>query len=147
MKLNKDGWGFGAFFAFLGVFIVCLLISMWGLQKLGLLDENYHFIDKTQEKKEEKKEVNYSSLREEMENASKKYIEKYYNNKLGIDTLYIRLSQLKSEGLIGDIKDSDDKNCSGYVAVFLDSENKIKYNGYLKCKNYETVGYEERKDY
>ena len=145
MKLNKNGWGFGAFFAFLGVFIICLLISMWGLQKFGLLDENYHFIDKKEEKV--KPQVNYSALREEMESASKKYIEKYYNNNLGIDTLYIRLSQLQSEDLIGELKDHNDKKCSGYVAVYLDNENKIQYNGYLKCKDYETTGYEERKDY
>ncbi len=152
MKLNKNGWGFGAFFAFLIVFILCLLISMWGLQKFGLLDDNFHFFDgnsNTNNKKEEEKKpiVSYPSLVEKMENATKKYIEKYYENKLGVDTLYIRVSQLKSEGLLDNLKDTDGNDCSGYVAVYLDSEEKIEYDGYLKCKKYKSTGYEERKDY
>lgn len=151
MKLNKKGWGFLEFFAFLAIFVICLLIAMYGLRKFGLLDEDYHFvkfenINKPKEEQEEKPKITYGSLRDDMVGATMKYIKKYYDNNLGLDTLNIRVSQLKKEGFIEKFVDADGNECSGYVSVYLDEQNKIQYDPYLKCKGYETTGYEARKD-
>lgn len=149
MKLNKNGWGYFEFFVFLIIFVICLIISFAGLRYVGLLDENWHFVDFEEigkEKEEEKKPFSYADLREDMVDATMKYISKYYNNELGLDTLNIRVSQLKKEGLITEFKDNKGKDCSGYTAVYKDDNGKIQYNPYLKCENFETDGYEERKD-
>lgn len=153
MKLNKNGWGFIEFFAFLIIFIVCLVISALGLKQFGLIDDDWHFIKLEDLNKPDNStynndntKVTYASLREDMVGATMKYIKKYYNDELGLDTLNIRVSQLKKEGFIEKFKDADGHECSGYVAVYLDNQNKIQYNPYLKCKKYETTGYEARKD-
>lgn len=151
MKLNKNGWGYFEFFAFLIIFIICLVITGFGLRKFGLLDENWHFVDLEELKKpnnsqNNNKPITYGDLREDMVEATIKYIEKYYNNELGLDTLNIRVSQLKREGLLDKFKDADGNDCSGYVSVYVDDTGKIRYDAYLKCKKYETTGYEERKD-
>jgi hypothetical protein len=148
MKLNKNGWGFVEFFAFLIIFVVCLFIASYGLRSFGLLDEDWHFIKNqdTNKVEDNKPKVTYGSLREDMVGATMKYIKKYYNDELGIDTLNIRVSQLKSEGLLDKFQDADGNSCSGYVSVYLDDLSRIQYDAYLKCKDYETTGYEERKD-
>jgi len=150
MKLNKQGWGFLEFFAFLIIFVICLFIAMYGLRKFGLLDDNWHFvkfenINKPKEE-EEKPKITYGSLREDMVGATIKYIKKYYDNNLGLDTLNIRVSQLQKEEFLGKFEDANGDKCSGYVSVYLDEQNKIQYDPYLKCKGYETTGYEARKD-
>lgn len=153
MKLNKNGWGYFEFFAFLIIFIVCLIIAGLGLRQFGLLDEDWHFVDLETLKKpsnnnggSSSRPVTYGDLREDMVEATMKYIEKYYNNQLGLDTLNIRVSQLKNEGFLEKFKDADGNDCSGYVSVYLDDQSRIQYDAYLKCKKYETTGYEERKD-
>lgn len=152
MKLNKSGKGFVELFAFLLIFIICLVIAGLGLRQFGLLDEDWHFVKLEDLKKDNSKyegdttKVTYASLREDMVGATIKYIKKYYNDELGLDTLNIRVSQLKKEGFIEKFQDADGKECSGYVSVYLDNNNKIHYDPYLKCKKYETTGYEARKD-
>ena len=153
-KLNKNGWGFLEFFCFLVVFVVCLVGAFKGLQKLGLLDENNQFINNknnsssTNNKKdeEEKPKVSYKELQENMVEAAKKYISDNYNNQLGLDTLNIRVSQLKNTGLLKKLEDNEGRDCSGYVSVSVDASGENLYMPYLKCKDYVTEGYEERKD-
>jgi len=152
MKLNKNGWGFLEFFLFLIVFIVCLIVAFEGLKKLGLMDENNQFItngNKTNEsnnKKEEKPLVSYPSLEEKMVKSAKEYINDYYNNSLGLDTLNIRVSQLKSNGYLDKLEDNKGRTCTGYVSVYLDETGTIIYKPYLNCIEHKTEGYEERKD-
>ena len=151
MKLNKNGWGYFEFFAFLIIFAICLIIAAVGLKKVGLIDENWQFVkfeDIGKNEKEEKLKKSYSNLRNSMVDGTMKYISKYYNNELGLDTLNIRVNQLVKEGYIkaNDFKDSNGGVCSGYTAVYKDDNGKIQYNPYLKCKEFETGGYEERKD-
>jgi len=78
--------------------------------------------------------------------AVKEYIKKFYDNKLGLDTLNIKVSQLIDNGQLTKLEDANGKACSGYVSVYLSDTNEIIYKPYLKCKKYETEGYEERKD-
>ncbi len=156
---NKKGWGFIEFIIFLLIFAICLLIAATGLKKLGLLDENFHIYNpnesssnssNTNKGKDNEttkpKETDYKSLEESAVNATKKYIEDFYNNELGLDTLNIRVSQLVDNKYMNELEDVKKRKCSGYVSVYLDSEDVIKYDPYIKCKEYTTKGYEERKD-
>lgn len=156
--LNKNGWGIVEAILFLLVFIVCLLFSFWGLRRLGLVDENWQFYssnlfnpnpdkngDKQEEPKEPEKVFSYEDLENDMVGATKLYINDFYNNELGLDTLNIRVSQLIDNGYIAELVDKNKKNCSGYTAVYVEN-GEIIYKPYLKCPKYETKGYEERKD-
>ncbi len=150
---NKNGWGIVEAIIFIIIFIICLLFSFWGLRRLGLVDENLQFypLDKKNEAKEEKKEekeekkFSYQDLETKMTQATKKYISDFYDNELGLDTLNIRVSQLIDNGYLKELKDDKKKNCSGYVSVYVLNDETI-YEPYLKCKKYETKGYQERKD-
>jgi len=146
MKLNKNGWGLVEFFMFLVIFIICLVISAVGFRKLGLVDENWRFVDDFSFTRKPKPQTNYLTLEEDTVNATKKYINDFYNNQLGLDTLNIKVSQLIDNKYMKEFKDADGKDCSGYVSVYLDDDNNIIYKPYIKCKKYETKGYEERKD-
>lgn len=42
---KENGWGFLEFFFFLGLFIVCLLVTAYALRKVGLLNEDWKFVD------------------------------------------------------------------------------------------------------
>lgn len=145
MKLNKNGWGFLEFFVFLAIFICCLIVTAVGLKSVGLINEDWQFV-KFNSIKPTKVTTNYMSLEEDMVNGAKKYIEKFYNNQLGLDTLNIKVSQLIDNDCLDKLEDANGKACSGYVAVYLNEENAIVYKPYMKCKKYETKGYEERKD-
>lgn len=145
MKLNKNGWGFLEFFIFLVIFAFCLIITAVGLKSVGLINEDWQFV-KFSDKKPTKVTTNYMALEEDMINGTKKYIEKFYNNQLGLDTLNIKVSQLIDNDCLEKLEDANGKSCSGYVSVYLNEENTIVYKPYMKCKKYETKGYEERKD-
>jgi len=145
MKLNKNGWGFLEFFIFLAIFAICLIITFVGLRQFGLVDDNFQFV-KFSDRKPTKVTTNYMSLEDDMTVACKEYIKKFYDNKLGLDTLNIKVSQLIDNGQLTKLEDANGKACSGYVSVYLSDTNEIIYKPYLKCKKYETEGYEERKD-
>lgn len=139
MKLNKKGWGYAVFFSFILLFIICLLVVAIALRAHGLLDEEWKFKGFTTKEK-----TDYTSLENNVVDASKKYIEEYYNNELGLDTLHIKVKQLVNNDFLEEVKDNDG-TCSGYVSVYLDND-KIVYNPYIKCKKYTTKGYNERYD-
>ena len=163
MKMNNNGWGIASFLIFIAVFVICLIVSAIGFRKAGLLDENYHFVELSQikenreEMKKEKEEreaeekrtlkETYSSLEDKMVEAAKGYVAKYYDNKLtGDASLFLKVSVLKNYKYLDSLKDSNDKDCSGYVAVSKNEDESLSYTPYLKCKKYTTEGYEERKD-
>ncbi len=132
--VKKNGWGLVAFIVFLLIFIVCLIITYLGLRKVGLINGE----TSTQT------ETNYAEMENKVREASKRYVSDFYNNELGIDTLYIKISGLHRSGYIGKLKDNNGDSCSGYVAVYKSDD--IHYDVYLKCNNYVTEGYNERKD-
>ncbi len=152
MKLNKHGWGFLEFFFFLIIFVICLYVAFEGLKKLGLMDENNQFINNgntnntTNKNDKEEHIISYPSLEEKLVEGAKKYIAEYYGNNLGLDTLNIRASQLKSSDYLDKLEDTKGRSCSGYVSIYVDVEGNTIYKPFLKCKDYTTSGYEERKD-
>lgn len=144
---NKNGWGFIEFIAFLIIFIICLIIAGMGLRRLGLLDDNFQMSNPNTETQEKEKVTNYVKLEKEAMNKTKEYIKDFYDNKLGLDTLNIKISQLVDNGYLeDDLRDANNKKCSGYVSVYVNDSGKIEYIPYIKCPEYQTAGYEERKD-
>lgn len=147
--MNKNGWGLTNELIFILIFIICLVIVVIGLKKLSLLENfnpNYHSNTDTNNGAVEK-EYDYNSLEEKLRNSTIKYIEKEYNNQLGIDTLIIQSDTLREKGYLTDYSDENGKYCSGYCEVYINENDVIEYKPYVKCDDlYETEGYVERKD-
>ena len=127
---KKNGWGFLEFFFFLGLFIVCLLVTAYALRKVGLLNEDWKFVDF------------YDKGKDSNESDIYKYSD--IETKL-IDSTNIKISSLISNNYISEVRDKDG-NCTGYVSVYKDDNNVVIYTPYLKCKNYVSNGYVERHD-
>ena len=144
---KKNGWGFLEFFFFLGLFIVCLLVTAYALRKVGLLNEDWKFVDFYDKGKDSNESdiYKYSDIETKLIDSTKKYIKDFYNNNLGVDTLNIKISSLISNNYISEVRDKDG-NCTGYVSVYKDDNNVVIYTTYLKCKNYVSNGYVERHD-
>ena len=142
IMLNKKGWGLGVFFLFLGIFILCLLFSAWGFKKIGLLDEDWKFVNLGDFFSGNVTTFDYSALEKKMIDAAEDYMKKEYNNELPVATLNVTAKTLVEKGYLEELKDGKDRACSGYVSVNQDNG----YSSYLKCKRYTTSGYEKRKD-
>lgn len=138
IKLNKNGWGLQTELLLILMFLVCFAIALIGLSRLGLYNgfkNNYS------------KETNYTLLESELEDAAKSYIHEIYSNVLGEESIILRSSHLVKNKYLETIKDKSGNNCSGYVEVIKTESNNIIYYPYLKCKNYTTFEYDERKDW
>ena len=133
---NKNGWGLPSAIFFIVLFFIALIIAIIGIKKFGLLDGN-----------NSKLKNNYSQIENKLVEASKKYISEKYNNVLNEDILIIRISNLKENNYINNIKDEEGNSCSGYVEVYKNSSSKILYKSYIKCINYKTEGYDSSKDW
>lgn len=118
---KKNGWGFLEFFFFLGLFIVCLLVTAYALRKVGLLNEDWKFVDFYDKGKDSNENdiYKYSDIETKLIDSTKKYIKDFYNNNLGVDTLNIKISSLISNNYISEVRDKDG-NCTGYVSVYKD---------------------------
>ncbi len=147
--MNKNGWGLSSELLFILIFVVCLVIAILGLRQLSLTEEfnpNYHSNTDTNNGATEK-EFNYQELEVRLKNSTIDYIRDVYNNELGLDTLIIQADLLRENGYLKNYSDEDDKYCTGYSEVYLNENNEIIYEPYVKCGDfYESQGYVERKD-
>jgi len=137
--MNKQGWGLRVELVIIILFLICLLISTIGLNKIGLLGENDNSLL-------EKEPYNYNKLEQELENAAKRYVKEFYNNNLEENKVIIKYTTLYNNGYVKKLKDKNYKECSGYVEAVKNS-SLILYFPYIKCKEYTTNGYERRNDW
>ena len=102
---KKNGWGFLEFFFFLGLFIVCLLVTAYALRKVGLLNEDWKFVDFYDKGKDSNESdiYKYSDIETKLIDSTKKYIKDFYNNNLGVDTLNIKISSLINNNYISEM--------------------------------------------
>ena len=72
---KKNGWGFLEFFFFLGLFIVCLLVTAYALRKVGLLNEDWKFVDFYDKGKDSNENdiYKYSDIETKLIDSTKKY--------------------------------------------------------------------------
>ncbi|MEG2457478.1 MAG: hypothetical protein RSB41_01125 [Bacilli bacterium] len=166
LHLNKSGKSFVFQMVFLMIFVFCILLTTAGLYKLDLLDVNkvnkflnpnyysntntvnpdYMEDSEIAETPVKTNKKNYDVLENELVLKSEEYVKNIYKNNLGLDTLIITVSNLKSNNYMSDLIDYKGSSCSGYTEVYKDESGNIKYSPYIKCKRYKTKGYLERKD-
>ena len=135
---EKNGWGLTVEILFLLLFLTCLLIAFIGIKKMGLFGG---------EDTKNKIKVEYSEIETDLTEAGKRYVNEKYNNGLGEEILILRISYLKYNNYIDDVKDKDGNICSGYIEIYKNSSSNTVYMPYIKCKNYSTEGYDSSKDW
>lgn len=146
MKLNNRGWGLQAMLAGVLVLMIALVVISVLINKaFADIMEPIDHGHQSSEEESDQKYKSYEEIEDAIITASKKYQKKYYSDILDGEKISVTLKNLQEEKLIGiinDIKDSD-VSCSGY-AIFINDDNKIIYNAYIKCEdNYETIGYQD----
>lgn len=148
-KMNKHGWGLKNELIFILIFIICLIVAALGLKQLSTTKEfNPNYYNNTNTSNGDTQiEYNYKNLEIKLKNSTINYVRDVYNNDLGLDTLIIQANLLRQKGYLNNYIDEDNKYCSGYCEVYLDENNEIIYEPYVKCGEfYESKGYMERKD-
>ena len=153
MKMDKNGWSLATEIVFMIVFMICLLISIYYLNKMGLLaNDAVDNINKTKEKVKtvvnEGKDTTYEDIEDTLSYETKKYVKRNYDS-LGIDTLIITSSKLIEGNYIEKEEltdpDKDGSYCTGYVEVEIVNDKTI-YSPYINCSKYTTKGYIKRRD-
>lgn len=128
--LNKHGWGLREMLVLSALLIIFVLIASYYIYVFL----NSYNIESTVN--------NYSLLEEKLEEQTKIYLNDYYDEVLTSDKLTITRSVLKSYNLDVILEDSDGNSCSGY-AVAYKTKGIVNVDGYIKCKDYITLGYED----
>lgn len=132
MKIDNRGFGIQSMMIAVLVLMMCLvLISAFANKVFNNISN------------EETNSTDYIEIEEKVEQATKKYQQKYYNNILDGDEIKVSLKSLQNEGFIDILKDNKNNVCDGY-AYIIGKENKVIYNAYIRCGNeYKTKGFKD----
>ena len=132
MKIDNSGYGIQSMMIAVLVLMMCLvLISAFANKVFNNISN------------EETNSTDYIEIEEKVEQATKKYQQKYYNNILDGDEIKVSLKSLQNEGFIDILKDNKNNICDGY-AYIIGKENKVIYNAYIRCGNeYKTKGFKD----
>ena len=122
-------WGLRVELFFILIFIVCLLISTIGFNKLGILGEPGSFEGNANR-------YSYRELEQIVSSGALKYYEERYRNVA--DTMTIKTSTLASNGYISSLYDEKGRKCDGYAKI-INGKTSIAY---IKCPAYKTSGYD-----
>lgn len=85
------------------------------------------------------KSNDYKILEQNLVEASKKYVEAKFLYPNDSKMVRITYAEMKEESFIVDFQ-KDGQECDGYVVVSYNG-TVFDYDGYVKCLNYETKGY------
>ena len=130
-NMNKNGWGLRVELVFIILFLICRLIAAIGLRKMGLFG-GQNSIDNSPR-------YSYLELENKMNDASKKYFQRYYSNYNREVT--IRSLTLVSGGYMSSLIDENGDECSGYTKVTPNYSGELIFTSYINCPNYKTAGY------
>lgn len=140
-KLDNKGWGLAAMIVYTCIIIFFLLIATFFVIAL------YHDLETDLNKiNEEKAEIEletidytatYEAYLEEVEEAARDYFNE--QETLPEEPLKITIGTLVQEGYLNYLYDPIETTlCQGYVVI----NNVVELEGYLKCGDYQTIGYE-----
>jgi len=82
----------------------------------------------------------YNKLEEKLVSSAKKYVDAKFLYPTGSDTVKVTSTEMIDNDYL-DILIYEDDICEGYVIVSFDGV--YNYDGYIKCDNYKTSGYEK----
>ncbi len=129
-------WGLRWELCIIIVFILCLLIATFGLNRFGLLSsENSKYVRYIGT--EEGDTYSYSDLESKLSQAGRKYYSNYYSKGLSSDTT-VSADRLIEVGFLSPLYDGQGRRCTGYAYL---TKNGSSF-GYVKCHRYRTEGYD-----
>ncbi|NLC47895.1 MAG: hypothetical protein GX758_00860 [Tenericutes bacterium] len=140
--MKKNGWGLRMELVFILMFLICLVIAVIGLNRLGFLGNS----DNSLINQSEDNSFSYSNLESKVVTSAKKYYVNEYNDDILLENTIIRVSTLYYNGYIEKLYDKNNKQCSGYVELVPNGDN-IVYVPYIKCPKYKTRGYDGSNDW
>lgn len=147
MKVNKRGWSLVVELVAILIAVILLVYVVYGLNKLGLVrNMNEALPGIKPDLIISGKTTSYQNVESDLIDASKKYVEVKYNGEFTGNEIVIRVSHLVKNGYMSTIRDTNGKECSGYIMV-IKSDGTIGYNPYLKCSKYASDGYESEYDW
>lgn len=120
-------WGLRVELLFILIFVICLLISTVGLNRLGILGDKSIFDDNVGK-------YSYDRLEKMVSTAGLNY----YNDRYYSDSIIVKTSTLTSSGYLSPLYDEDGRKCTGYAKVM---NSKVSV-GYIKCFGYKTSEYD-----
>lgn len=134
--LNKHGWGFRSFLIGGTVLLIALLFATFFIIRLynGLPNISGYIVDS----------IDYQSIEENLDNASLKYISKYYNQEITTGVIVVSTDNLLKYNIINenDLHETNNNDkCKGY-SLIRKEEGKIISNSYITCNNYISEGYQ-----
>ncbi len=147
MKLNKRGWGLVIELIIVLLAVIMLVYAIYGLNRMGLIRNLNEALGPgiKPDLVISGKTIKYETVEQSLIEAGEEYIKNNYNNSIDSD-IYIRVNHLVKNDYISTIRDSNNKECSGYVVASKMSD-AIKYTPYLKCSKYESGGYNKEYDW
>ena len=141
--MKKNGWGLRVELLFILLFIVCLIIAVIGLNRMGVIGGDLSSINVGNNK--ESIEV-YYMLENDLVNIATNYVNDYYEGNYPEEEFDVRSSTIVNTGYMSKLKDSKGRECTGYVTVKQINSSLI-YMPYIKCIKYKTEGYISNKDW
>lgn len=141
--MKRNGWGLRTELFIILIFLMCLVIAIIGLNKMGLIEGANSIIN---DNVKTNTEETYMLLEQKLIVSAKDYVNYYYGGAYIDDSIVVRYSSLYYNNYIEKITDNSSRDCSGYVIVKKIDSNLI-YSPYLKCPGYKTSGYESSKDW
>lgn len=133
MKLNNKGWSLREMLVLIAFIVVALLVAIFFIMQM-MRDFGASF------KESSPKQNDYILIEKKLEEATKTYMDKYYNNDTnGTNSVIVKSNILLTNNLITekDLTISEIDSCTGYVIV----NNGYKAN--IKCKKYTSSDYQE----
>ena len=150
-KLDNHGWGFSTFIAFIGVFILAIILISISAVRMGIGSKNSLPIDvpvtttsPTPSSPSAGSEDNYqeqlSEYSDQIKEVASMVVEDYEDNWDGQQLVYTVFDFIQANYL--NKLEIDGNICSGYVIVSR-VDSKLNYQVYLHCGSlYTTDGYQ-----
>jgi hypothetical protein len=135
MKLNNRGWGLCQMIIYCAILFFFLMVAVVLIIQLSSILQNVNIAGIT----------TYSDIEDNVILAANNYIEKYYKEEIGTGTITITTDNMLNYKTIKEtdlLPTEEDKACSGYALVKKNSDDTLNISSFIKCSNYETVGYQ-----
>lgn len=135
--LNKNGWGYRSFLVGGAILLIALLFATFFIIRLyhGLPNLSSAIIDP----------VDYEMIESSISDNALRYVSEYYEQEIKSGVIVISTNNLLKYGFIEnkDLRNTENNDeCKGYSLIRND-DNKLTSESYIKCKNYQTEGYQD----
>jgi hypothetical protein len=129
-------WGLRWELCIIIVFIICLLVATFGLNRFGLLSsDSEEYIRYVGE--EEGDTFSYSELEKEVSQAGTRYYKSRYSGGLS-ESVNVDVNTLIGAGYLSTLYDGKGRRCTGYAHLSMTGSSF----GYIKCRRYKSEGYD-----